>query len=77
MQAKKAQEDAASRLAVQVRQLLRLLPPAQTGPPASPSRLTEIHPLMPRVGRVRCLLLLLCWAGSPQNSLPWGSAMTV
>ena len=52
MQAKKAQEDAASRLAVQVRQLLRLLPPAQTGPPASPSRLTEIHPLMPRSARI-------------------------
>jgi hypothetical protein len=27
--------------------------------------------------RVRCLLLLLCWAGSTQNSLPSGSAMTV
>jgi hypothetical protein len=52
MQAKKAQEEAASRLAVQVRQLLRLLPPAQTGPPASPSRLTEIHPLMPPGVRV-------------------------
>jgi hypothetical protein len=33
--------------------------------------------LLPRVGRVRCLLLLLCWTGSPQNSLPWESAMTV